>query len=184
MFGVVEDWAAFNNLFCSIPAAGRTHKKHPTYIQHICPYDTTWTRVWFHNSNCLLYLKRVYNSEGTLVENVLRHHGNQSSGCGDSRLHEAAAQSERIKREGRSFGKIVPVLRETQGDGKICSYRCWGVMTAPLLRTKWWRRCSISFADSILGTCQHRLCRFNILYLVLETAFYKWTEDRTESLAH
>lgn len=181
----------FNNLFCSIAAAGRTtHKKHPTYkqyiqyIQYICPYDTTWTRVWVNNSTCLLYLKCVYNSEETLVENALRHHGNQSSGCGDSRLHEAAAQSECNKREGRSFDKIFPVLRETQGDGKICSYRCWDVMTIPLLRRKWWRRRSISFADSIVGTCQHRLCRFKILCLVLDTDYYKWTENRTDSLAH
>lgn len=109
---------------------------HIYTVYTICSFDTTWRRVWFHNSTCLLYLKCVYSSQKALEENVLRHHGNQSSGCRDSRLHKAAAQSERNKRKGRSFDKIVPVLRETQGDGKICSYWCWDVMTIPLLRRK------------------------------------------------
>lgn len=92
-----------NIMNCPIPARGRFHT----------------CLIW---SVFISVPNRLWENSG---ENVLRHYGNEQSGCRNSTLHKAAAQPEYSVYIdiGKSFSKVVPYfLRGTQGDCEICSY--------------------------------------------------------------
>lgn len=115
-----------DNLFCST-AAQQINTNRLYIVAHMTAF---WQELVFLTVPALPHLKGSYLSakptrRETLAVNVPRHHGNESSGCRDFALHEAAAQCASLAnaKEGPS-AKLFPVLRETKGDGKICSRRC------------------------------------------------------------
>lgn len=101
-------------------------------------------------------------------ENVLRHYGNQQSGCRDTSLHKAAAQPEHSISEGKSFNKLFPhLLRGTQGDGEICSYRPTqpSFMSRGMNDTHWGIQVEICWGGIFTLIHLHRRRRWHILNL-------------------
>lgn len=126
--GALEHWendVMSDSLLCFITAAQQRNTNIFPAFARMSPF---WRDFVF-----LLYLpafskafapQRKANSKGNSDGKCTASPWQPVSGCRDFSLHEAAAQCASVAnaKEGPS-PKLVPFLRETRGDGRICS--CW-----------------------------------------------------------